>query len=162
MIDTINECTLSANDHQFMQSTARINEAADKLVVLSDSMSFSIFFCGVVCCMCVLLLLLAEMVRSRSKNTANTLYAVVIAVMVSMAAWWGYMYLEQEGFEREIGKNALILEQLSAPSVKIFNACKVGSGVVREYGDNDKPNEISTYSEVINVPDTLTKKPFVH
>ena len=122
MIDTINECILSANDYQFMQSTARINEAAGDIVRLSESMSFSIFFCGLVCCMCLLLLLLAEIVRDRSKRTTNILHGLVIASMVGMAAWWGYMYLEQEGFEREIGKNALIIEELSVPTVEVFNA----------------------------------------
>lgn len=151
MVNAVNQCLLSQTDFDFLANVSLVSELTDKLAIAEMNLSFMLIFDLFLAIAAILIIVLAFMIRDRSKRQSNVLIAVAACGAIVMGSMTYINFNKVETIKSEIIETNTALEAMAQPEIDVFTACSAPDAVLRLAPNRDDPDFKSSYTQAISI-----------
>lgn len=151
MVNAVNQCLLSQTDFDFLANASLVSELTDKLAIAEMNLSFMLIFDLFLAIAVILIIVLAFMIRYRSKRQSNVLMAVAACGVIAMGSMTYFNFNKVKTIKSEIIETNTALEAMAQPEIDVFTACSAPDAVLRLAPNRDDPDFKSSYTQAISI-----------
>lgn len=151
MVNAVNQCLLSQTDFDFLANVSLVSELTDKLAIAEMNLSFMLIFDLFLAIAVILIIVLAFMIRYRSKRQSNVLMAVAACGVIAMGSMTYFNFNKVKTIKSEIIETNTALEAMAQPEIDVFTACSAPDAVLRLAPNRDDPDFKSSYTQAISI-----------
>ena len=151
MVNAVNQCLLSQTDFDFLASASLVSDLSAQLSLAETNLSFILFFDFLLAVVAILIIVLAFMIRYRSKRQSNILMAVAACGVIAMGVMTYFNFNEVETIKFEIIEPNAALEAMAQPEIDVFTACSAPGAILRLAPNRDDPDFKSNYTQAISI-----------
>ncbi len=151
MVNAVNQCLLNQTDFDFLTNANLVSELSSELTLAEGNLAFLMIFDFMVVVAAILIIVLAFMIRDRSKRQSNVLIAVAACGAIVMGSMTYINFNKVETIKSEIIETNTALEAMAQPEIDVFTACSAPDAVLRLTPNRDDPDFKSSYTQAISI-----------
>lgn len=151
MVNAVNQCLLNQTDFDFLTNANLVSELSSELTLAEGNLAFLMIFDFMVVVAAILIIVLAFMIRDRSKRQSNVLIAVAACGAIVMGSMTYINFNKVETIKSEIIETNTALEAMAQPEIDVFTACSAPDAVLRLAPNRDDPDFKSSYTQAISI-----------
>lgn len=151
MVNAVNQCLLNQTDFDFLTNANLVSELSSKLTLAEGNLAFLMIFDFMVVVAAILIIVLAFMIRDRSKRQSNVLIAVAACGFIVMGSMTYFNLNKVNNIKAEITETNGALEAMAQPEIDIFNACSTPGAILNLAPNKDDPDFKSSYTQAISI-----------